>query len=196
MKIKTIEAMRPPAHIKNVQKLMGCLAALSQFISRLAEWALSFFKLMWKSGPFVWIEEAEEAFQELKRYLTLSSVMVAPEPGEPLLLYITTTIDGVSMVLTAERPDPKAEEAPKSQPLEAHPTPKLGDEPDTITECHPTDVDPSVDNQEVTESQPPGAILDSGRQEPSEPEPMEVDTLDPPPPPRGGSEPSSDQSTT
>jgi hypothetical protein len=45
-KIKTIEAMRPPAHIKDVQKLTGCLAALSWFISRLAEQALPFFKLL------------------------------------------------------------------------------------------------------------------------------------------------------
>jgi hypothetical protein len=39
-----IEAMRPPAHIKDMQKLVGCLAALSRFISRLAEQALPFFK--------------------------------------------------------------------------------------------------------------------------------------------------------
>jgi hypothetical protein len=38
--------MRPPAHIKDVQKLMGCLAVLSWFISRLAERALSFFKVL------------------------------------------------------------------------------------------------------------------------------------------------------
>jgi hypothetical protein len=45
-KIKTIEAMLPPVRIKDAQKLTGCLAALSQFISRLAEWALPFFKLL------------------------------------------------------------------------------------------------------------------------------------------------------
>jgi hypothetical protein len=44
---------RPLAHIKDVQKLTGCLAMLSRFISRLAEWALSFFKLLQKSGSFV-----------------------------------------------------------------------------------------------------------------------------------------------
>jgi hypothetical protein len=52
-KIKMIEAMRPPVHIKYVQKLMGCLAALSRSISRLIEHALPFFKLLRKSGPFV-----------------------------------------------------------------------------------------------------------------------------------------------
>jgi hypothetical protein len=61
-KIKTIEVIRPPARIKDVQKLMGCLAALTWFISRLAEQALLFFKLLHKSGPFVWTDEAEEAF--------------------------------------------------------------------------------------------------------------------------------------
>jgi hypothetical protein len=58
-KIKMIEAMWPPACIKNVQKLMGCLTALSQFISRLTEWALPFFKVLQKSVPFVWTEYAE-----------------------------------------------------------------------------------------------------------------------------------------
>jgi hypothetical protein len=50
-KIQTIEAMRPPARIKDVQKLAGYFAALSQFIYRLAERALSFFKLLQKFGP-------------------------------------------------------------------------------------------------------------------------------------------------
>jgi hypothetical protein len=52
-KIRAIEAMRPPAHIKDVQKLTCFLAALSWFISRLAEGALPFFNLLRKSGPFV-----------------------------------------------------------------------------------------------------------------------------------------------
>jgi hypothetical protein len=48
-KIRAIEAMRPPARVKDVQKLMGSMTALSRFISRLAERALPFFKLLWKS---------------------------------------------------------------------------------------------------------------------------------------------------
>jgi hypothetical protein len=67
-KIKAIEAMRPPAHIKDVQKFTGSLVALSRFISRLAERVLPFFKLLQKSGPFSWTEEVEQAFQELKQH--------------------------------------------------------------------------------------------------------------------------------
>jgi hypothetical protein len=61
-KIRMIEAMWPPACIKDVQKLTECLAVLSWFISMLAEWALPFFKLLRKSGPFIWTENIEEAF--------------------------------------------------------------------------------------------------------------------------------------
>jgi hypothetical protein len=102
-KIKAIEVMRSPARIKDVQKLTGSLAALSRFISRLAERALPFFKLLRKSGPFAWTEEAEQAFQELKQHLASLPILVAPEPGEPLYLYIAVTAEAISMVLVAER---------------------------------------------------------------------------------------------
>jgi hypothetical protein len=77
-KIKAIEAMRPPSRIKDVQKLTGSLAALSRFISRLAERVLPFFKLLRKSDPFSWTEEAEQAFQELKQHLVSLPILVAP----------------------------------------------------------------------------------------------------------------------
>jgi hypothetical protein len=77
-KIREIEAMRPPTRIKDVQKLTGTLAALSRFISWLAERALPFFKLLRKSSPFSWTEEAEQAFQELKQHLVSLPILVAP----------------------------------------------------------------------------------------------------------------------
>jgi hypothetical protein len=58
--------------------------------------AKSFFKLLRKSGPFVWSNNTEEAFQELKRYLTSAPVMVAPQAAfmqssSPPRSYATTS---------------------------------------------------------------------------------------------------------
>jgi hypothetical protein len=133
-KVRMIEVMRPPARIKDMQKLMGCLATLSRFISRLAEWAVPFFKLLRKSGPFVWTDEAEEAFQELKRYLTSLLVMVTPEPRETLLLYVAATAKFMSMVLVAEWLEPEQPQETKeasmigsgSQDSEPTGSPKVG----------------------------------------------------------------------
>jgi hypothetical protein len=49
--------IRGVTRIKDVQKITGSLAALSRFISRLAERVLPFFKLLRKSGPFSWTED-------------------------------------------------------------------------------------------------------------------------------------------
>jgi hypothetical protein len=101
-KIRAIEAMRPPAWIKDVQRLTGSLAALSRFISRLAERVLPLFKLLRKSGPFSWIKEAERAFQELKQHPVSLPILIAPEPAEPLYLYIAAATEAVSMVLSSK----------------------------------------------------------------------------------------------
>jgi hypothetical protein len=83
---------------------------------RLAERALTFFKLLRKSGPFPWTEEAEQAFQELKQHLVSLPILVAPKPKEPLYLYITTAAEAVSMVLVVERPAPESHEPEDSGP--------------------------------------------------------------------------------
>jgi hypothetical protein len=64
------------------------MAALSRFISRLGEKALPLFKLLKRSGPFTWTEEAEHALTQLKAYLSSPATLVAPGPKEPLLLYL------------------------------------------------------------------------------------------------------------
>jgi hypothetical protein len=64
---------------------------------------LPFFKLLRKSSPFFWTEEAERAFQELKQHLVSLPILVAPEPGESLYLYIAVATEAVSMVLVVER---------------------------------------------------------------------------------------------
>jgi hypothetical protein len=115
-KIKAIEAMRPPARIKDVQKLTGSLAALSRFISRLAERALPFFKLLRKFDPFSWTEEAEQAFSDLKQHLVSLQILVAPETGEPLYLYITAAVEAVSMVLVVESMAQEGQEPEGSGP--------------------------------------------------------------------------------
>jgi hypothetical protein len=79
------------------------MAALGRFIVRSGEKALPFFKLMKRTGKFEWTPEADEAFAELKRYLTSPPIMVAPTFCEPLLLYIAATPRTASAVLVAER---------------------------------------------------------------------------------------------
>jgi len=67
------------------------MAALSRFISCLGEKGLPFFKLFKAQEKFIWSEDADKAFAELKRFLTTPSIMTAPQKDETLLIYIVVT---------------------------------------------------------------------------------------------------------
>ena len=61
------------------------------------------FKLLKKSDTFVWSEEPQAALDRLKALLSSPPVLVAPDPCEPLLLYLTATNHVVSAALVVER---------------------------------------------------------------------------------------------
>ena len=60
-KVSAITRMEPIKDLKGVQKLMGCRASLSRFISRLGEKGFPLYKLLRKSEHFAWTPEAEAA---------------------------------------------------------------------------------------------------------------------------------------
>ncbi|XP_019153722.1 PREDICTED: uncharacterized protein LOC109150267 [Ipomoea nil] len=99
VKVKAILDMQPPTTVREVQQLTGRLAALSRFLSKLAEKALPFFKTLRKVNGFVWDEECQAAFKELKEYLISPIVLSKPEPGEDLDLYLAASDRAVSAAL-------------------------------------------------------------------------------------------------
>nr|ABA95029.1 retrotransposon protein, putative, Ty3-gypsy subclass [Oryza sativa Japonica Group] len=102
-KVTAILNMKPPSTQKDVQKLTGCMAALSRFVSRLGERGMPFFKLLKKTDDFQWGPEAQKAFDDFKKLLTEPPVLASPHPQEPLLLYVSATSQVVSTVLVVER---------------------------------------------------------------------------------------------
>src|SRR5207247_281382 len=102
-KLKDIFRMNSLIALKDVQKLMGCMAALSRFVSHLGERAMPFYKLLKKQDKFQWTSEVQQAFEKLKEFLTNPPVLVPPMPEEPLLLYIAVTSHVVSMATIVER---------------------------------------------------------------------------------------------
>ena len=95
--------MQTPRRLKDMQHLMGCMAALGCFFSKFGDKALPFVKITKRADPFKWTPEAATAFEELKRYLASPPILVAPRPRKPLILYLAATPQTASAVLMAER---------------------------------------------------------------------------------------------
>ncbi|KAL0404170.1 UNVERIFIED_CONTAM: hypothetical protein Sradi_2057800 [Sesamum radiatum] len=98
-KNKSIQEMNPPTMKKEIQKLTGRMAALSRFLSKGAERRLPFFKILRKAEAFSWTKEFQEAFNELKKYLSKPPLLTKPRDKEVLYMYLSASEEAVSAVL-------------------------------------------------------------------------------------------------
>jgi hypothetical protein len=102
-KVIALDRMGPIRHLKGVQKVLGCLAALSRFISQLGEKGLPLYRLLKKHKSFSWTVEAWEALDKFKTTLAHAPVFTPPQGSDPLYLYIAATTQVVSAVIIVER---------------------------------------------------------------------------------------------
>ena len=107
-KIKAIEQIQESKTVKDVRRLTRCVATLSRFISKSAEHALPFFKILKKARPVEWTPEADAALQDSKAYFSFVPTLVAPKPQELLLLSLAATNQVVSAALGVQREVEKA----------------------------------------------------------------------------------------
>jgi hypothetical protein len=121
--------MNRPTGKKDVIMLTSMMAALGRFISKLGEKDLPFFKLLKKYDKFKWTDEADQALEEFKTFLTTPQVMVPPAPKETLLFYISASNQVVSAMLVAERPE-EGHQYPVQRPVttsaRSYPTARSG----------------------------------------------------------------------
>ena len=100
-KIKVVLDMLPPSNIKDIQRLIGRIAALSRFISRANDRCRPFFQVLKKA--FQRDAHCQEAFTALKTYLSFLPILVSPSEGELLTLYLVVLDFATSATLVRER---------------------------------------------------------------------------------------------
>src|SRR3954469_12543255 len=80
--------MEPPRSLKELRGLQGKLAYVRRFISNLSGCCQPFSKLMRKVVSFVWDQAFQDAFDEIKHYLTTPLILVPPTQEKPFFLYV------------------------------------------------------------------------------------------------------------
>ncbi|GKD79586.1 reverse transcriptase domain-containing protein [Tanacetum coccineum] len=106
-KMKAVADMQSPRTLKEMQSLSGKLAALNHFLSKSAERALPFFEKLKNitkdnKANFRWTDEAEQAFQEMKKLILELPTLTTPGLKETLYVYLAISKDAVSEVLIAD----------------------------------------------------------------------------------------------
>jgi len=101
-KCKVIIEMRSPTNIKEVQRLIRRLIAISRFLPKLAEQIQPIIQLLKKSARFTWTDDCEQIFQKLKTTLTSPPILHKPNTHQPLLVYIIATDHTVSVAFVQD----------------------------------------------------------------------------------------------
>ena len=107
-KIKVILEMPPPRSEKEIKGFLGRLQYISRFITKLTSTCEPIFKLLRKNEPHTWNDECQKAFKLIKEYLFHPSILVPPQHGKPLLLYLSI-IGDVARSRLAQEDDDKNE---------------------------------------------------------------------------------------
>jgi hypothetical protein len=74
-------------------------AALNRFIFKSVEKCRLFFDLIKKGKNFAWSKKSDQAFEQLKKYLSVPPLLSTPREGEPLYIYLVATDKAVSMAI-------------------------------------------------------------------------------------------------
>ena len=100
-KIRVIVELAPPKTVKEMQSLNGKIVARNRFISRVADKCLPFFRILKKS--FEWTDECQQAFKNLKLYLSSPSLLSPSKSREKLYLYLAVSRATINVALVREK---------------------------------------------------------------------------------------------
>ena len=77
-KIELISKLPSPTNVKIVRQFLGHAGFYRRFIKDFSKIAKPLYKLLEKDSKFVWYEDYQKSFEELKAYLTTAPIVRAP----------------------------------------------------------------------------------------------------------------------
>ena len=93
--------MAPPRNVKEMQSLNSKVAALNRFVLKeKTDKCLPFFRRLKKS--FEWMVKCQQAFEDLKAYLSSPPLLSPSQPEEEFFLYLVVSPTAVNAALVEE----------------------------------------------------------------------------------------------
>jgi hypothetical protein len=102
--MKAIDEVVPPTNLKELQSLLGKINFVRRFISNLSQKVLPFSPLLKikKDQNFVWGEEQQKSFNEIKQYMKEPPMLEPPQLNRPFKLYVVADTRTIGSALIQE----------------------------------------------------------------------------------------------
>lgn len=98
-KVQTIEQFPVPSTVRQIRRFLGITGWYRRFIANYSGIAAPITNLLSGKGKFVWTEEAQIAFDQLKRCITTAPVLANPDFSRQLVIQCDASSTGVGCVL-------------------------------------------------------------------------------------------------
>nr|KYP44148.1 Retrovirus-related Pol polyprotein from transposon 17.6 [Cajanus cajan] len=102
-KVESVLQWERPRTITDIQSFVGLAGYYRRFIEGFSKIVAPLTQLTRKEQPFIWTNACERSFEELKRRLTTSPVLVLLDSSEPFDVYCDASDQGLGCVLMQNR---------------------------------------------------------------------------------------------
>ncbi|XP_019455131.1 PREDICTED: uncharacterized protein LOC109356258 [Lupinus angustifolius] len=102
-KVETMREWKSPKSVTKIRSFLSLVGYYRKFIEEFSKLALPLTTLTWKDKAFVWTVKCEENFQELKKRLTLTLVLILLDPRENYNVYCNTSKQGMGCMLMQQQ---------------------------------------------------------------------------------------------
>ena len=98
-KTRAISELKPPTNVAELRRFLGVTNYYRQLIEQYADIAAPLQYLIRKGVPWIWTDQCQTAFADLKLALVSSDVMAHPVIGDPYLLYTDASDKAIGAIL-------------------------------------------------------------------------------------------------
>ena len=101
-KVSDVLSWNLPQDVSEVRSFLGMAGYYRRFIEGFSKIAKPMTSLLEKNAKFVWIEQCQASFEELKKRLTTTPVLVLPDLNKSFSIYCDASRLGLGCVLMQE----------------------------------------------------------------------------------------------
>jgi hypothetical protein len=98
-KVKAVVELTRLTNVFEIRSFLGLIGYYRRFIEGFSKFSGPLTTLTWKNARFVWIDECEQCFQELKRRLVTTLVLALPTKSRNFVVYSGASKMGLGCVL-------------------------------------------------------------------------------------------------
>ena len=101
-KVSKLKNYPVPRNVKDIQKFLGLIGFYRRFIEKFADLARPLTKLLSKSVKFLWTEETQSSFENLRHALINYTLLYLPDLNKPFTIQTDASDVGIGAVLLQE----------------------------------------------------------------------------------------------